>query len=63
MIKQKLTIVCICNICKHEWIPRKFKKRNWTVNDIKHCPECQSPNWNKIKSKGEKNDINNYGSV
>ena len=34
---------CVCERCKHEWIPNSFEELP-TV-----CPKCKSPYWNKPK--------------
>ena len=34
-----------CYRCKYEWIPR--------VREIKTCPKCRSPYWDKAKNKKE----------
>ena len=33
-----------CLRCGHVWIPRKPKEPKW-------CPKCNSPYWNKKRSK------------
>lgn len=32
--------VCKCNVCKHEWLPRKDEKPL-------RCASCKSPYWDR----------------
>lgn len=34
---------CKCSRCDYEWIP------NSSPNEVKRCPECNSPSWNKTR--------------
>lgn len=36
-----------CLRCGHEWLPRKASKPKW-------CPKCNSPYWDKPRTKGGK---------
>lgn len=37
-----------CLRCGHKWIPRGIKPKNGEV-DIRICPKCKSPYWDKPK--------------
>jgi len=34
-----------CLRCEHEWVPRQ--------EDVRRCPKCNSPYWDKPKKEGK----------
>jgi len=34
-----------CLRCNHEWVPRR--------EEVKRCPKCNSPYWDKPKKEGK----------
>jgi DNA-directed RNA polymerase subunit RPC12/RpoP len=44
-----------CLRCDHEWL-----RRNLTKLPV-HCPECNSPYWNKPRNGAKRERINGHG--
>jgi len=53
--KKKKRVLKTCLRCEHVWLPRADTK------EIKICPGCKSPYWNRakkqLKKKGDFNDL------